>query len=830
MGDADRAAEPAVPDAAPTPERGGTPRDRLALLRARTFGVWTSRMLSLVGIALIILSLTGWWLSTRVLDDDGFGDVVAKTAQQQAVRDYIGDQVTLRLAGSSKFMTAARPVVAKAVAEAINNPAVISAVHSFAAGAHHQLFQVNDQVRASVSAQTAAITIRNTLHSIDPALAEKLPDDVLTTTAELSQSDVVDAAVEASSWVPVVYAPLGIIGIGLLLLVFAKARDPVRAVRFSGFTMAIAGALPIGLGIATPLFALVGASVDPNRGPAVAAFIKVLLGRLVGAGWAVTIVGLLLALAPGRDGASVGARLVRAGDWFQKVRTRPRWQLAGAVALVWIAALLMTRPSTLLYWIGLIVAMAATYAAIVLILSLLGVIRSGQAVRRVRKRQSWAIVGAMIACVTLTTTATGIVVAKTNEAGRADPRADGCNGAVELCMQRLNDIVWAGSHNAMSSSAYNFFGAEHTLSIPEQLNQGARALLIDTYYGYPQSGIVRTNLAGGASRAEIQSEFGSDAAKELDRLGAVTGAADTSGTKRDVYLCHDYCELGAVKASDVFKQINDFLDRNLTDVLILDVEDYIKPADLEKALKEGNLWRRVYTPDLTKPLPTLFDLVAPPAGQDQAQRRVIITSERHPGQAPWLVGSYQLMQESPYTFTAIGQFNCTPNRGKDTNAMLLVNHWLRPYGPPDPEEAAKVNSLRTLTDRLRQCVNVRKRLPNVLAVDFFGIGDTVKVVDTFNAAVARVTGTTAFWDHRVDTLRNDPNLSSVDRAALDQLQRLPAITNQQAQGLLGRDLASSLEVPDTARFIQQLNQANGISTAPTPSSATAPAHPSTAPS
>jgi hypothetical protein len=814
MNDAEQPAEATVPDAPPTPDDAKPAPHRLGYLRTRTFGTWTCRVLSLGGIALVILSLTGWWLSTRVLSDDGFGDVVAKTAQQQAVRDYIGDQATLRLAGENKLITAARPVVAKAVAEAISNPAVISAIHAFAAGAHHQLFQVNDQLRADVAAQTAAITIRNTLHSIDPALAEKLPENVLTTTADLSQSSVVDAAAKASLWVPVVYVPVGIIGIGVLLLAFAKARDPVRAVRFTGFTMAIAGALPIGLGIATPLFALVGANVDPNRGPAVAAFIKVLLGRLVAAGWAVTIVGLLLAFAPGRDGASLGVRLIRIREWFRSVRVRPLWQLAGAIVLVWAAVFLMTRPAQLLYWLGLIAAMVATYAAIVVILRLIGIVRSGQAVRRVRKRQIGAVLGAIVACVAVTTTATAVVVAKTNEAAKANPKSEGCNGSVELCMERLNQIVWAGSHNSMSSSAYNFFGAEHTLSIPEQLNEGARALLIDAYYGYPQSGIVRTNLAGGANRADIQSEFGNDAVKELDRLGALTGTADTSGNKQDVYLCHDYCELGAIKAATVFKQINDFLNRNLTDVLILDVEDYVQPADLEKALKQGNLWDRVYTPDLSKPLPTLLDMVNPPDGQDQAKRRVIITSERHPSQAPWLVGSYQLMQESPFTFTAISQFNCKPNRGQSTNAMLLVNHWLRPNGPPDPEEASKVNSLATLTDRLEKCIDTRKRLPNVLAVDFFGIGDTLKVVDNFNAAVANVTGTTAFWDQQISDQRNDPNVSSVDRAALDQLQRLPGITNQQAQALLGRDLANWLEVPELVKDFQEIDSLSGESSAP----------------
>ncbi len=142
----------------------------------------------------------------------------------------------------------------------------------------------------------------------------------------------------------------------------------------------------------------------------------------------------------------------------------------------------------------------------------------------------------MVACVALTTAGTSAVVAATNPTARANPKADGCNGYVELCMQRLNQIVWPGSHNAMSSSAYNFFGAEHTLSVPDQLNQGVKALLLDVYYGYPESGIVRTNLAGGISAAQIQQDYGKDAVDELNRVGALTGVADTSGSKKGPLL------------------------------------------------------------------------------------------------------------------------------------------------------------------------------------------------------------------------------------------------------------------------------------------------------
>ena len=137
----------------------------------------------------------------------------------------------------------------------------------------------------------------------------------------------------------------------------------------------------------------------------------------------------------------------------------------------------------------------------------------------------------------------------------------------------------------MSSSAYNFLGAEHTITIPEQLNAGARFLMLDVYYGYDDNGIVRTNLAGGIDRKQLEKERGKEAVDALQRVGALTGTADTSGNKQELYFCHDLCELGAVKAVDVFREIDQFLDVNLTDLVVLDFEDYVQPKDLKAALR-----------------------------------------------------------------------------------------------------------------------------------------------------------------------------------------------------------------------------------------------------
>ena len=83
---------------------------------------------------------------------------------------------------------------------------------------------------------------------------------------------------------------------------------------------------------------------------------------------------------------------------------------------------------------------------------------------------------------------------------RANPTNQGCNGYVELCAFAVNQIVWPASHNAMASAAYDFLGAEHSITVPEQLNSGARFLMLDAYYGYDDDGLVRTNLAGGVEQ------------------------------------------------------------------------------------------------------------------------------------------------------------------------------------------------------------------------------------------------------------------------------------------------------------------------------------------
>ena len=766
------------------------------------FGRWPTRLLAGLGVLLVVLGSFGWWMSTRVLDANGFADVAAKATDRQAVRDYIADQATLRLAPTSNFVSAARPVVTDAISAAIATPPVREAIYDFAYRAHRQVFQVGGAQRVDVDSQQAAVTIRSALEVANPALAKKLPANVLDVTTSISQSGAVDTLLKVSRLVNDLWLPTALLGIALLAFTVFKARDRVHAIRIVGVTLAVGGALLLGIGVATPAFAAVTSTADVGRGEAIATFIDVLVGRLVGAGKAMIIVGLVLALAPGHDGGDLSSRADRVRAWFTAKRERTPWRVAGGAAVIAFGLLALTIPRPLFATLLDLAAILVVYVGVVIVLRALKVMVTDHTIPRLHKRQVALVFAIMLGAALFTGTVAVSLVAGTQDEASANPTNEGCNGYLELCPMPINQIVWPASHNAMSSTAYDFFSAEHILTVAEQLNAGNRFLMLDAYYGYDDHGLVRTNLAGGISKDELRKERGADAVRELDRLNALTGVADTSGKKQDVYFCHDFCELGAVPAVKVFEDVNAFLDRNLTDVVILDLEDYVKPADVKRALQESGLWDRVYRLKPGEPIPTLLDLVDPKnPDATENPRRVILMSEKHGGEAKWLPGTYALSQETPFTFTSVNQFSCAPNRGKTDKPFFIVNHWLRPNGPPDPGEANQVNSTRTLTKRMQTCITERGALPNALAVDFTSIGDMHGVVNEFNAAVAKVSGVSPSLDRALKLLQNKDGITDAELREINGYSRLPKITMARARALLG-PLADRIALPDLARFVE----------------------------
>ena len=86
----------------------------------------------------------------------------------------------------------------------------------------------------------------------------------------------------------------------------------------------------------------------------------------------------------------------------------------------------------------------------------------------------------------------------------------GCNGHPELCDRRIDDVVFAGTHNSMSAGYEGFVIPNQTGGIQTQLRRGIRAFSMDLHYGIRADRLVRTDLSRGPGPSEPLTSEGQD--------------------------------------------------------------------------------------------------------------------------------------------------------------------------------------------------------------------------------------------------------------------------------------------------------------------------------
>jgi hypothetical protein len=265
----------------------------------------------------------------------------------------------------------------------------------------------------------------------------------------------------------------------------------------------------------------------------------------------------------------------------------------------------------------------------------------------------------------------------------AAPRA--CNGHVELCDRALDDVVFAGAHNAMSSRDDGFSIPNQELALPGQLRLGVRAFLLDTHP--PEDG------AG-------------------------------------VLLCHGPCSIGELPLVEELGRLKRFLDASPDTVVQLLVEDRASIADTRAAFAEAELLDELFVHRADDAWPTLGAMI-------DDRTRIFVTAESGvvDDAEPWFHPMFTLVQDTPFSFTSIDELraegSCDLNRGAAGNPLFLVNHWLGdPF--PDDDLAVAANAIDVLDERVHRCADRRGRLPNVVAVDYVDAGALFTVVDALN--------------------------------------------------------------------------------------------------
>jgi hypothetical protein len=302
-----------------------------------------------------------------------------------------------------------------------------------------------------------------------------------------------------------------------------------------------------------------------------------------------------------------------------------------------------------------------------------------------------------------------------------------CNGSAALCGRPLNDVVFPATHNSFAAAdARDFRFPQQDTGIRTQLDDGIRGLWIDSYYGFPGRRVYTdTSRINPKLNAQLEDDLGPKFEAAADRLRR--RISRPQGEKPRIYLCHGFCELGALDAESALHEIKRFLDEHTHEVLIIDIEDYVAPEDMVAVIEKSGLADYAYRGPAGPPWPTLRELI------DSGQR-VLITAEHMSGGASWYLPTDGLFQETPFGAKRPSQLSCEPNRGSPDNSLFLLNHWINTDPKPLPKIASLVNRNSFLLERAQRCESERGLLPNVLAVDFYREGDLLSVARTLNGS------------------------------------------------------------------------------------------------
>jgi hypothetical protein len=305
-----------------------------------------------------------------------------------------------------------------------------------------------------------------------------------------------------------------------------------------------------------------------------------------------------------------------------------------------------------------------------------------------------------------------------------------CNGRIEYCARRLDQLAFPTTHNSMTAADDDFLLANQEVGIERQLRDGVRGFQLDAYLGSVRTNggvsVVFTDLTD-AKVDEIAAATSPELAQQALQFRATVGPPPANA-REDVYLCHNFCELGAVKLIDEVDVIRTFLERNPTEVLLIVVQDELDAQTLEPVLRRGGLDRYLATVDPDHPMPTLASLIA-------SGRRVVMGLENgRLGRRVPNVFQDGLVQEVPYNYRTLDELgaadSCRPLRGLPTAPLFQLNHWVT---PASRGAARQANARDFLLGRAERCARERKLMPTLVAVDFYETGDLFGVVEQLNA-------------------------------------------------------------------------------------------------
>jgi hypothetical protein len=306
-----------------------------------------------------------------------------------------------------------------------------------------------------------------------------------------------------------------------------------------------------------------------------------------------------------------------------------------------------------------------------------------------------------------------------------------CEGAAGLCDLRLNEVVFAGTHNSYAASSEpGWHFANQRYGIARQLDDGIRALLIDVHFGVYDAAhnVVRTDLrAEGSDRNKVAQQIPARALRIADQIAGRVGVGSLHGTP-EPYLCHTLCELGSEPVHRELEAIGRFLADHPHEILILIVEDYVPPQTIEQAFAQAGLLKYVAKLERHEPLPTLGELIA-------REQRLVVFAEDHGGSPSWYQPAFSFIHDTPLGARLPHQLSCARFRGEPDSPILLLNHWIDTF-PPQPVLNAPIGRAAAIRSRLERCAGAGSAHGGIVAVDFYQQSGVVQAAAQLNERAA----------------------------------------------------------------------------------------------
>jgi hypothetical protein len=677
-----------------------------------------------VGAFALVGALVSTYARDVFVDSDEFSQRTAEAFATPEVRAVATDQIVSQLVIVNQDLLLVRPLLESVVEAVLGSNIATDIVQASTTDLHRSLFS-NDTDTVTLQLADLILVAKTQLTVLDPEVGAMIPDELTDALIDVqTRLLVVDAAQAAE---------------GLRFLAFALPLLSIAA--FSGAvwlsTTRRDAARRVGLLIsATSVLVIIGERVarrvitsghgSESADAAARSVWDAFLTDLTA--WALLVGAIGATLAFLAWFGISGDNTTKVDSLKQTLRSSDsRWrELLGSLAIVGAGLILISYWSqSVRFFVTLLGAAVVAHGLGRLWRVLVPlVVQTPTAVKSSLPADLRGRLLSAVGVVAAVMVLAGLLVGVWQSAGAGSARRTDarCNGNVLLCDRPFDTITLAATHNSHAAAADGFTFGYQSVGIVPQLEDGIRGFLIDVYFGLTApTGTVVTDRAPLSSdeREEMIDEVGEAAVRAAEAIVATT---EFAGGDRDLFLCHAFCEIGAIPLVSELKKVRAFLDENPGEVIAIVVQDEgPAPADIAGAFAEAGLEELAYT-HTPGPWPTLGEMI-------ESESRIFVSAENQSGEFAWYHDAFTFIQDTPFKFEASSEFTCKLNRGSPDNPLLLVNHWLSPVSP---SSAAEVNGSDFLEARVEQCVRERGLVPNMMAVDFHDSGDLVATVKALN--------------------------------------------------------------------------------------------------